>query len=226
MPGQTELFAVIGGENGKAGLWALDHANDSYLEKYHISSHTACISSIAFHPLNEYAALGSLDGSWSYHNLFQGVELAKFKEESPVTQLEFHPDGLMMMVGLADGRVKVYDIRTQQAIFSIDDYKGTCGEVKQISFSNKGLYFATTWKDSKVARVFNLRKLGKEVIEVGPFGEDKVTTATFDYYGNYLAIGHGKSICVVEAKKWNEPLVTIPNAHDGAVNVVRFAPSG
>jgi hypothetical protein len=43
------------------------------------------------------------------------------------------------------------------------DYQG---ELSSLSFSNKGLNFAAAWKTSEICRVFNLRKLGKDVNEV------------------------------------------------------------
>jgi WD40 repeat protein len=40
--------------------------------------------------------------------------MAKFQEESAITSIEFHPDGLVLAVGLQTGAVKVYDIRDQK----------------------------------------------------------------------------------------------------------------
>lgn len=53
----------------------------------------------------------SSDSTWSFHNVQLGVSLAKFQEEAPITQIEFHPDGLVLAVGLKTGAIKVYDIR-------------------------------------------------------------------------------------------------------------------
>lgn len=76
-----------------------------------MQGHTHGITGISFQPLNEYAVVGSRDKTWSFHNLFQGVKLATVKEEEEVTNIEFHPDGLMMAVGLKNGIIKIYDIR-------------------------------------------------------------------------------------------------------------------
>jgi WD40 repeat protein len=43
-----------------------------------------------------------------------------------------------LAVGLKNGVVKIYDIRSQQAILEFGDFKGL-GEVKSLSFSNKGV---------------------------------------------------------------------------------------
>jgi WD40 repeat protein len=42
----------------------------------------------------------------------------------------------MLLTGLKDGTIKIYDVRSNQEIFKITDYKG---DLSQISFSNKGL---------------------------------------------------------------------------------------
>ena len=69
----------------------------------------------------------------------------------------------MMLTGLKDGTIKIYDVRSNQEIFKISEYKG---ELNQIAFSNKGLNFAVAWKNTDVCRVFNMKKLGREVSEV------------------------------------------------------------
>ena len=83
----------------------------------------------------------------------------------------------MMLTGLKDGTIKIYDVRTNQEIFKINEYKEG-GELKEIAFSNKGLNFAVAWKNSEICRVFNMKKLGREVSEVKMAGE--VHSVEFD----------------------------------------------
>ena len=58
--------------------------------------------------------VGSDDCSWSLHDIEKKLLLTKVATESPVTSIEFHPDGLVLGVGLANGKVLLYDIRTQE----------------------------------------------------------------------------------------------------------------
>ncbi len=74
--------------------------------------------------MNEYVAIGSKDKSWSFHNLFQGVRLQTFKESEEVTSIQFHPDGMILVVGLKSGVLKFYDIRDQKVIREIEEFKG------------------------------------------------------------------------------------------------------
>ena len=147
------------------------------------------------------------------------MKLASFQEEQEITSLQFHPDGLMLVTGLKDGVLKIYDIRSHQEIFKIADYPG---EVSSLAFSNRGLNFAAAWGD--VVRVFNLKKLGKEVSEVKVGGP--VHSVNFDSYGNYLLAGAGAGVSVHAGKQWAE-VARVERAQDnGVVSVARFSASG
>ena len=216
-------MGVLGATDGSAGMWSFDIDNEVYEEKYAIKSHSARITDVSFQPLNEYAAISSKDKTWSFHNLFNGVKLASFSEDQEINSIQFHPDGLMLATGLKDGTIKMYDVRTNTAIYTETNFKGELGN---ISFSNKGLYFAASWKGSDVCRVFNLRKLGREVMEVKH--SQPVEHVQFDYFGGYLLTGSGSGINVFASKHWSEPSVYAnEKVHDtGVVSVAKFANSG
>jgi pre-mRNA-processing factor 19 len=75
--------------------------------------------------------------------------LVKVQTEVPITAIEFHPDGLVLGVGLENGTVVIYDIRTQDKAITLDGpVKGTTSTaVSQIRFSNKGFHLAVAWED-------------------------------------------------------------------------------
>ena len=77
-----------------------------------------------------------------------------------------------------------------------------------------------------MCRIFNLKKLGKEVSEIKH--EANVGSVAFDSYGNYLLTGAGSGLNIWASKQWNEPAVfSCEKAHDnGVVNVAKFSPSG
>lgn len=130
----------------------------------------------------------------------------------------------MLIAGLKDGTIKLYDIRTQKEIAKLDAFKG---ELSQITFSNKGLNFAAAWSTSDVVRVFNLRKLGKEVYELKH--DSNVQSVSFDKYGTSLVTGAGQALNIYQASKhWAEaPIYTNPKAHDnGVVSAAKFSSSG
>jgi WD40 repeat protein len=80
---------------------------------YRVTCHEV-VNHFSFHPNGSLIVTGSLDGSWSLHDVNAGRVLVKIKEQSPVTVIEFHPDGLVLAVGLASGAVNIYDIRTPE----------------------------------------------------------------------------------------------------------------
>lgn len=123
----------------------------------------------------------STDSTWSFHNVQQGVSLAKFEEEAPISQIEFHPDGLVFAVGLKTGVIKVYDIRDQKVAMEL---QGPTSEVKKISFSNKGTYLAAAWKDQDICRVYSLHKQC-QYTDIAHSGI-AVNDLSFDHFGGYL----------------------------------------
>ena len=53
-----------------------------------------------------------------------------------------------------------------------------------------------------------------------------IGSVNFDFYGGHLVSAAGKGIGLWELKKYDAPVWKEDQAHDGNVNVVRFAPSG
>ena len=119
--------------------------------------------------------------------------------------MEFHPDGLLLGTGLKNGVIKIFDMRSLKPIFEIDKFKGL-GEVCSLAFSNKGLNFAAAWKNNSICRVFNLRKMQKESLDVADPEGLKTSFVSFDYYGNYLATGSGSAVSIYTGKEMNEPV--------------------
>ena len=113
--------------------------------------------------------------------------------------MEFHPDGLLLGAGLKNGVIKIYDMRSLKPMIEIDKFKGL-GEVSSLAFSNKGLYFAAAWKNSSSCRVFNLRKMQEESLEVSDPEGFKTSFVSFDYYGNYLATCAGTAVSLYTGK--------------------------
>jgi WD40 repeat protein len=81
-------------------------------------------------------------------------------------------------------------------------------------------------KTTNVCRVFNMKKLGKEVTEVALPGN--VHSVNFDNYGSYLLAGAGSTLSILSARKLgDEPIYRNEHAHDtGVVNVAKFSPNG
>ncbi|CDW72817.1 UNKNOWN [Stylonychia lemnae] len=224
VPGQNELYSLVGSADGEAAIWALDYQNNHYQEKYAFKHHKSAITGMTFQALNEYAVVGSKDKTWSFHSLFQGVRLATVQEQEEVHSVEFHPDGLVLAVGLKNGAVKIYDIRTQQSVLEFADFKGQ-GEVKSLSFSNKGVQLAAGWSNMKECKVFSLRKTNEVLSPLNTTESNSTQAVSFDHYGGYLLTGSGNVVNIYGGKQLREPTHSIV-AHEGIINVAKFSPQG
>lgn len=57
-------------ENAKAGFITKDNVTNKFIEKYNIKNSQA-ITDFSYHPLQEYILFGSIDKSWSFHNMLK-----------------------------------------------------------------------------------------------------------------------------------------------------------
>lgn len=57
-----------------------------------------------------------------------------------------------------------------------------------------------------------MRRFGKETYPITS-ADGIVQGASFDQYGNLIVAGVGHNLQIVQGKKFDETVVTIPNAH-------------
>lgn len=57
--------------NGTFIVGNVEEQTPKFSERYKITSHMKPLTSCSFHPLKEYAAFGSLDNYWSFHNILK-----------------------------------------------------------------------------------------------------------------------------------------------------------
>lgn len=82
--------------------------------KYTVTCHSQ-VTCVSMYTCGRYLAVGSDDCSWSLHDIEEKKLLVLVKTSSPVTAIEFHPDGLVLCVGLSTGKIVLFDVRTQEA---------------------------------------------------------------------------------------------------------------
>jgi pre-mRNA-processing factor 19 len=73
LPNESLLaFATCSADNS-GGLFIIEGegADTSIVQKYRVQCHSNALTSVSFHPLNEYALFSSMDGHWSFHNLLR-----------------------------------------------------------------------------------------------------------------------------------------------------------
>lgn len=84
------------------------------------------MTSFAFHVISDIVVCGSDDSSWSLHDTKSGQLLVKVMTRSPVTSIEFHPDGLILAVGMQDGNIEIYDVRKKEPQLMFQAIKEGC----------------------------------------------------------------------------------------------------
>jgi pre-mRNA-processing factor 19 len=73
-PSNEILGFATGSDDGTCAFYINNSSKDIKIsERYRTNNtiHLEAITSISFHPLEEYALISSLDGSWSFHNLIK-----------------------------------------------------------------------------------------------------------------------------------------------------------
>ena len=104
------------------------------------------ITDISFTPLSGHVAVSFSDQSWSLHDYTNGVKVLELRESAKVTSLRIHPDGLIMAIGLSNGKINVYDIRDMKLAKELESPSEETA-VSKLEFSNKGIFLAAAWAD-------------------------------------------------------------------------------
>ena len=144
----------------------------------------------SFHPIPSYLVCGSDDGSWSLHDLASRELLVKVEVGTPISSIEIHPDGLIVAMGLVNGKVVIYDLRTQELAIELE--APAARPVSRIEFSNKGMYLAVSWQNADFMRVYSLHKQCAYVDITAP--GCSFDTFAFDRFGQFLLVSAGNNI--------------------------------
>ena len=92
-------------------MWDIKSKQKVYEIKAQEVNTAAQITDISFTPLSGYVAVSFSDASWSLHEYTKGVKVLELRESAKVTSIRIHPDGLIMAIGLSNGKINVYDMR-------------------------------------------------------------------------------------------------------------------
>ena len=110
-----------------------------------------------------------------------------------------------MAVGLVNGKILVYDVRDMVLAQELDGPDDAA--VKNLVFSNKGIFLAASWEGQDVCRVYSLHK-GFACAELKQENLP-ITTLSFDLYGGFLAIGTAQNMTITSYKNWKKVLTTL-----------------
>jgi pre-mRNA-processing factor 19 len=116
---------------------------------------------------------------------------------------QFHPDGHLLAAGGVDGQIKIFEVKsgTEAAMFDLG------GPVKNISFSENGIWVAGVVEGASTISIWDLRKAAQiATIDTGSAIDDM----NWDYTGQFLAVAGEQAVSVQHyakaSKEWSEVL--------------------
>ncbi|KAG0289244.1 Pre-mRNA-processing factor 19, partial [Dissophora globulifera] len=201
-------------------IWTADKSY-GYHAAHTLSGHTAEVTGLCVHPTKDYVATASLDSSWAFHDLETGSTLLTARSDEVTkgySSAAFHPDGLLFGTGTTESAVKIWDVRTKEAVAS---FEGHVGAVKTMAFSENGYLMAAAGENNEVS-IWNLRTL--EIVQKLSVADQGVINAlAWDQSGTYLGVG-GTDTRIFKVKTWQE----LANLTDNTAEVtsLKFGPLG
>ncbi len=153
----TQPLAFSASADKTVRMWRAEDGKCSNTWK----NHTNDVTGLTLHATGEYLVSASADCTWAFHDIATGKcrQVVQGKAgDAGYSVASFHPDGLLLGTGKADGTIAMWDVKSQQAALSFGAHSGT---VPSLCFSENGYYLATCGKDG--AKVWDLRKVAKQV---------------------------------------------------------------
>ncbi|CAH8475740.1 unnamed protein product [Schistosoma rodhaini] len=218
----SEELVFTGSPDTTLRVWGVEQGQCASI----IRAHKGSVTGLSIHATGDYLLSCSSDGQWAFSDLRHGRVLVRISAVDKsgsiqaLTCAQFHPDGLILGTGTADGEVKIWDVKERRNVANFAHGSGTNQPVTAVAFSENGYYLATSGGDSQV-KLWDLRKL-KNFKTLIP-GEDQpsyeICDMEFDQSGSYLAVA-GTDVRVYLCKQWDQ-LISF-NAHTAPATGVRF----
>jgi WD40 repeat protein len=191
-------WLAAGDYEGTITLWSMDQKTS---ELHQIASNPAYhggIDSVAFSPDGRWLAfIGTAVHFLTLPKLQAAAILSKPpSDDFGPSSMAFSPRDKTLFVGLSNGNIEHWDVRTRRKIGVLIGHKGY---VNGLAFSPDGQYLASGSWDNTV-RLWNMTTPKPNCVHTFIGHANKVTCVAFSPDGNWLASGAGQEI-----KLWNIP---------------------
>jgi pre-mRNA-processing factor 19 len=210
----TSDVLMTGSADSTVKIWS--KAGDTHKAHHTIGLHTQEVVGLSLHATNDYLVSASKDKTWAFHNVETGKTLLQVTDvdDSPLTCVMFHPDGLILVTGTEDSLIRVWDIKSLKNVATFRGHKGAIADLK---FSENGYYLATSAQDNAL-KLWDLR--GPKNINTMQM-DSHVLSLDFDYSGKYLAAAIGREIRTFTSKPPNDHVLTL-DEHTSDVTCVKW----
>ncbi|ETN44895.1 uncharacterized protein HMPREF1541_09770 [Cyphellophora europaea CBS 101466] len=191
--------AIISTSKGQVSV--RDAASGSELGLF--TAHTSGVSAVTVHPSGELFASVGADGIYVVYDIETMSVATQVASGGAFTCARFHPDGHLLAAGGPGGQIKVYDVKTgtEAAVFAFGS------PLKQIIFSENGIWLAAIAENSTTISVWDIRK-STEIKALETNGV--IASIDWDYTGQFLVSAGPSGITVNQyskaSKAWTEPL--------------------
>lgn len=196
LPDASVVFTASA--DGSARMWT--RGDGGKYKKTHLhKDHKGAVTGISVHPLGSMYATASADGSIILRDVPSGSTLGTGLASSPINDMAFHPDGVIIASAGDDGSVDVWNVTLMTPVVSLDPPGADSGSsprpaCTRIAFSQLGYILAAGYADGSVL-LFDLRfQVLARVLP--PAAAAPVSVLSFDESGRYLAVGSGSGIAL------------------------------
>jgi pre-mRNA-processing factor 19 len=127
-----------------------------------------------------------------------------------------HPDGLIYAAGTTDGKLLIYDLKTQAVAGTLQGHDGN--PINYITISENGYHVATSSSSSSAEspiHIWDLRKLKLSATITPPEGVGTITSLAFDPMGLYLAYSGAEATKICVVKDWDRVVGTLSKTKTG-----------
>ena len=178
-------------------IWTSASEGSTYSCSAVLKDHQGEVAGCTMHPTRRFFATVSSDASYCFYDLERAECLQRMtNDDSGLSAVQFHPDGLLLGTGSEKALVQIWDLKQKKCVATLPSAHSKA--VKGISFSENG-YNVASVSDEGV-RIWDLRKL-KTIHSLDPYeGASPCNTVKFDHSGHYLAIG-GQDVRIYGTKQ-------------------------
>jgi pre-mRNA-processing factor 19 len=180
----SEVRIVAGNDDGVLMSWVGVASNvKEFKLATTIQASDSGVRSIDIHPIGDVALVGLKNGSFAIVDLSNGSVYAHThaKLASPITAVQFHPDGEILATASEDGAIQIWNVSTFAHLAS---FVGHTASIVGIQFSENGYTLASTSADQTL-KLWDLENIGQchtAQLSAQP------TALAYDFSGRFLAV--------------------------------------
>lgn len=219
----TQNGVLLTRNDGVSEYWnySIEHKHGELAQS--IQGHHGIRASI--HPLNPYFITATANNAWGMFNMETGQTIIDIpiEGEAHISSLAVHPDGIMMVTGLNNGTINIWDIRSQNIVATLEEHKAP---VTNLKFSEKAIHLVSISQKEGTAYMWNMKKLKDSPPTKLPHAEGAtIRNVDFDPYAAFTVTAFDNSLSFFKTSE-SESVVSTFAAHREAINDVKFSLDG